>query len=164
MLKERQARIPFIVQADDQGEVCCNRGHAPSKSSIDLILIGGVPRSGTTLTARVIGENFRIPMSPETHYFSYAHRGDKLATENLPKETLNDYRVAAAYGKISGRSRSVETFRTLLKEIHGSSAILGEKTPAHLTSFTDILSDDQNVICIVVVRDFFAVTESLRPC
>ncbi len=127
-----------------------------------LVMIGGMPRSGTTLLARVVSENLGIPFSPETHYFTYAYRDGALSPEQLPKEILAESRVAAAYRCIEGQPRSVQTFRTLLRKSLGVSHVLGEKTPAHLTAFADILSQDENVICVVILRDFFEITESLK--
>jgi hypothetical protein len=128
----------------------------------EIVLIGGMPRSGTTLLSRLIGEKFQIPFSPETHYFSLAYNNDKLATEGLPNEVLSDPRVSKAYHRIEGLPRSIETFRILLRDILGDTKTIGEKTPAHLTAFSDILKSDANVVAIVMKRDFFEVIESLR--
>lgn len=121
-----------------------------------------MPRSGTTLLARTLGECLKIHFSPETHYFTYAYRGAELATDQLPREVLKDLRVERAYKRISGKPKNVETFRELLREILGIASVIGEKTPAHLIAFEDILSQDANVTCLVILRNFFEVTESLR--
>jgi hypothetical protein len=131
-------------------------------NSASLVLVGGMPRSGTTLLARIIAEEFQIPFSPETHYFSGAYRNGELSTEQLPIEVMEEPRVAAAYGKIQGQPKSIKTFRALLRNILGEFPIIGEKTPAHLTSFDEILSQDGKVICLVIQRNFFDVTESLK--
>lgn len=133
-----------------------------SAMSRKMILVGGMPRSGTTLLSRLIGERFRIPFSPETHYFSLAYKQGELVLENLPREAIEERRVEDAYRKIINQPRSVRTFRILLSEILNDSPIVGEKTPAHLTAFSEILATDSNVTCLVIVRDFFEVIESLR--
>lgn len=127
-----------------------------------IVLVGGMPRSGTTLLSRIIGERFQIPFSPETHYFTCAYVNGRLSPERLPKEITEDSRVAAAYSRIGECCRGVDTFRILLGEILGNEPIVGEKTPAHLVSFPEILKADSRVAAVVIKRDFFEVIESLR--
>lgn len=136
----------------------CKNGHSKTK----LVLVGGMPRSGTTLLSRVIGESFQIPFSPETHYFTNTSTTGRVVLERLPEAVILDSRVAAAYKHIGARPRSVETFRMLLTQIIGKSTVIGEKTPAHLMSFKEILAEDEHVIAVVIRRDFFEITESLR--
>ena len=121
-----------------------------------------MPRSGTTLLARVVSTELHIPFAPETHFFTYAYRKGEVSLDRLPKEVLEDPRVAAAYKKIQGHPRSMETFRLLLHEIIGDATTIGEKTPAHLVFFSEILKADPQVISIATSRDFFEVIESLR--
>lgn len=136
---------------------------AVNQKTEKLVLIGGMPRSGTTLLTHLISEEFGIPFSPETHFFTAAYGPNgELATERLPAEVMMDQRVAAAYENIKHKSRSVSTFRKLLADILGASAVYGEKTPAHLTAFESILEEDKATVCIVIVRDFYAIIRSLR--
>jgi len=128
----------------------------------NILLVGGMPRSGTTLLSRLIAEHFHIPFSPETHYFTFAYANGRLTPERLPKEVTEEPRVATAYSRIGDRPRGVDTFRTLLREILGDAKTIGEKTPAHLTSFPEILKEDAHVITVVLKRDYFEIIESLR--
>lgn len=133
------------------------------QSTAELVLIGGMPRSGTTLLTRLVSEDFGIPFSPETHYFTAAYSPEgALATERLPAEVMMDHRVAAAYENIKDQPRSVITFRGLLADILGQKMVLGEKTPAHLEHFEKILSEDEHTRCIIIVRGFYAITQSLK--
>lgn len=130
--------------------------------TIEILLVGGMPRSGTTLLSRLIGEYFQIPFSPETHFFSSAYTDGELSIEALPSEVLSEPRVNRAYHRIQGNPRSVDTFRLLLRNILGDAMIVGEKTPSHLASFPEILAADSQVTAIFIKRDFFEVIESLR--
>lgn len=134
---------------------------APKPKRSELVLVGGMPRSGTTLLSIFIQERFRIPFSPETHYFDIAHRTETLDIKNLPKEVLEDEKTKNAYKKIQNSPRGTETFRQLLNNILGSRDVIGEKTPAHLMSFRKILESDHNVTCVIIFRNFHEIIRSL---
>ncbi|TQE99124.1 MAG: sulfotransferase [Spiribacter salinus] len=128
-----------------------------------LILIGGMPRSGTTLLSRLTSEALNVPFAPETHYFTAAYdKHGTLCWDRLPDAAKENPKLAAAYQEIRNQPKGRPAFRKLLSCLIGDSDIIGEKTPAHLTVFSDLLRHDSKIYCVVIVRDFFDVMESLR--
>lgn len=127
-----------------------------------MVLIGGMPRAGTTLMAEFVRLRFGIPVAPETHFFDMAGKTGRVRPDALPKEVMENRSVADAYDDIRDAQVTTENFRALLSRILGAPDVLGEKTPAHLMSFGKILSCDRDTVCVVVSRDFFSVIQSLR--
>lgn len=126
-----------------------------------LLLIGGMPRSGTTLLSNLIQRELHIPIAPETHFFDIAVR---TGTAGLPPELQADPRLMAAYeGLAPERSADqMATFRTLLERLlPGPAEVIGEKTPDHLMQFERILRLDPDVKAVVITRACAEVCASL---
>lgn len=135
------------------------RGRAAARQTV--LLIGGMPRSGTTLLSGLIQRELNIPVAPETHFFNMAL---PYGLKRLPAELRNDARIMAAYGGIAlaGPVSPVQAFRELLgRLLPGRVRVIAEKTPDHLMHFGRILEADLDFRAIVIVRACEEVCNSL---
>lgn len=125
-----------------------------------ILMIGGVPRSGTTMLSALIQRELNIAVAPETHFFDMALR---RGVAKLPPEVQNDLRIMAAYeGLDLTCSDPVESFRIVLDRLlPGRAQVIAEKTPDHLMSFGRLLAASPDFKAIVIVRSCAEVCNSL---
>jgi hypothetical protein len=148
------------------------------------IFIVGTPRSGTTLTARILGRHSRLFMPGEVHFFEdvYSRRKELGAPENADCRTKIVERLATLYGRFNEPEdqRRIEklfedpairsemespcgsygeilsTFMEIQARSEGKSR-WGNNAPRDLFSMEDIFSfypDAKILLCIRDVRDF----------
>lgn len=137
------------------------------------IFVVGVPRSGTTLLAAVLGAHSRLSCGPETHFFSELSE-QQLSTgvkgwpsqaaryvhsiRHLENTVVENYRLSAADVSSFLRSKapSVSAMMAALTEQYMQRAGKQrwvEKTPDHLPYVTDIRRHFPNSPVIRIVRD-----------
>lgn len=148
------------------------------------IFIVGTPRSGTTLTARILGRHSRLFMPGEVHFFEdvYSRRKELGSPENADCRTKIVQRLSTLYGRFNEPEdqRKIEklfndptirremespcnsygeilsTFMEIQARSEGKSR-WGNNAPRDLFSVEDIVSfypDAKIILCIRDVRDF----------
>lgn len=126
-----------------------------------ILLIGGRPRSGTTLLSNLIQRQLNIPVAPETHFFDIVMT---KGMDALPAEVTEDPALMSAYTGLPATppASPTDTFRLLLDRLIPQPALtIGEKTPDHMGKFKDILGADPVFKAVVIVRNCADVCESL---
>lgn len=157
---------------------------APNGSGMPPVFVVGTPRSGTTLTARVLGNHSRIFMPAETHFFDdiYARRG-KLGelgsaawTDSIVERLSTIYkrqheggyqkRMGALLADTDALKRLVADCRSYRDVFSGFMAWQmaaagkvrwGNNVPRDIFNLTEILSfypDARIVVCVRDIRDF----------
>lgn len=134
--------------------------------SSKIILIGGMPRSGTTLVSNYIQNQLNIPISPETHFFDCAV-DDKnyLSIDRIPFEVMEDPKLGDIYRSVDGLQikDKIQTFELILDAVFGTKFLVyGEKTPAHMMYFRELIGKRNNYSFIIVQRSCLDVCNSLR--
>lgn len=157
---------------------------APEGSGAPPIFVVGTPRSGTTLTARVLGNHSRIFMPAETHFFDdiYARRGrlgepgsaawtdtvvDRLSTiYKRQHEGGYQKRMGALLSDTEALRQVVAHCRSYREVFSGFMAWQmdaagksrwGNNVPRDIFNLTEILSfypDARIIVCVRDVRDF----------
>lgn len=131
-----------------------------------VIMIGGMPRSGTTLMANCIQDSLHIPICPETHFFNAAlDNTGKVSIKFLPEAVLKDNKLGPIYYSLDGKvaEDKFEIFEKILKRtLDKNYQVYGEKTPAHLMFFKEILENKNNYIFIILQRSCAEVCNSLK--
>jgi hypothetical protein len=131
-----------------------------------VIMIGGMPRSGTTLMSNYLQQTLNIPVSPETHYFSAALSKNNLITlDDLPQPVLLDRRLGPIYRELEGSliGDLLIGFEDLLDKIFDDEyEVIGEKTPSHLMKFLEIAERRDSYRFIVMNRSCAQVCSSLK--
>lgn len=131
-----------------------------------VILIGGMPRSGTTLISNFIQREMSIPIAPETHFFDIASVNDCFVDiSGLPRPVLNDKILGPIYKELDGVliEDCLEVFEKILRKIFDDKLeIVGEKTPAHLVFFDRIAENRDNYFFIIMQRSCLEVCNSLK--
>ena len=134
-----------------------------TNNKIDFFVVG-YPRSGTTLTASLLARNPDIYVSPETHFF----RNFLPSIQNIKNKEaivhafINDKRlsdIGITPHDLEKYSPDDDEITWLLntalsikaKEQHKS--IIGEKTPAHMMYYEEIIKYYPNSKYIVIIRD-----------
>lgn len=148
------------------------------------IFVVGTPRSGTTLTAKILGKHSRLFMPGETHFFDdiYARRGDLGDTSDplaIKKIVDRLQSIYDRYFELPDQQRVNELFSDPValeqlkrphsdyKEVlscfmeiqmrHEGKQRWGNNVPRDIFNVDDILSlypDAKFVVCIRDVRDF----------
>ncbi len=157
---------------------------APNGSGMPPIFVVGTPRSGTTLTARVLGNHSRIFMPAETHFFDdiYARRGrlgepgsaawitaivDRLSTiYKRQHEGGYQKRMGALLADTDALRRVIADCWTYRDVFSGfmewqmaaaGKMRWGNNVPRDIFNLSEILSfypDARIIICVRDVRDF----------
>lgn len=127
-----------------------------------LLMVVGMPRSGTTLLARIISKEMSILFPQETHFFSEHLTSSEISVKFLPKEVLLNDQLKSFYEQSEGFPRTIYYFRKLLAELLDEQLILAEKTPSHLPVMQNLLDEDPNIFCIIIQRNCFDVVMSLK--
>jgi hypothetical protein len=128
----------------------------------NLLLLAGVPRSGTTVLAKYVCSKFGYQCSGETHFWDCAYKNGKVNIENLPSPTISDLKIFKAYSDIPQHGNGSDIFLALLRAIHGNTAkFICEKTPGHLYYLKDILCSIPGSKGLIIVRDFCDVICSM---
>jgi hypothetical protein len=148
------------------------------------IFIVGTPRSGTTLTARILGRHSRLFMPGEVHFFEdiYSRRRELGEPGNVPSRKMILERLATLYGRFNEPAdqqrieklladpairheleSSCSTYRDIFStfmEIQARSEgklRWGNNAPRDLFNIMEIISfypDAKILLCIRDVRDF----------
>jgi hypothetical protein len=130
-----------------------------------VVLIGGMPRSGTTLLANLVQQRFAIPICPETHFFSSGYDNQAgISIDGVPFEVLQDELVGGAYRSMRGEKFEdfIDGFDAFLAKIFNQQfSFIGEKTPRHLEFFYTIAAKRDNYRFIVLDRSMSEVCDSL---
>jgi len=130
---------------------------------IDFFIVG-YPRSGTTLAASLLSRNPDIYISPETHFYRnfVVNNKNNLNKYSLINAFIDDKRLS----DIGINKELLENFTPKkhklswllneslsIKAKEMSKNIIGEKTPAHMMFYTQILKDYPEAKFIVIIRD-----------
>ena len=125
----------------------------------DLILIGGAPRSGTTLLRAIIGSSSNIFCGPELRVIpSLCTLRDNIAYASGDA-------LSRGYGVTAERidkaaSNTIDAFLAPAKKKSGA-ALIAEKTPANILHFPTLRRLFPNAHLISIVRDGRDVVSSL---
>ena len=158
-------------------------------SNTSPIFVVGTPRSGTTLTAKILGRHTRIFMPGETHFFDDIYSRKKLGSPNDPDAMIRIiHRLSDLYGRYN-EPQDQERIRRLFKDpqvmeqlksrcstykevlstfmelqmLHEKKQRWGNNVPKDLFNISDILSfypDVKVLICIRDIRDFLVSYQS----
>lgn len=134
------------------------------------LMVMGTPRSGTTLTQRIVTEESGLPSAPESHFFTLlpviVRRVGDLPT------ALREYAAAPqlrgceldveALIEAAGGEGMYSLFRAVIWQLTGGASAAFEKTPDHLWWWRRLTDRDPALKLVVVVRDPRAVVASLR--
>ena len=149
--------------AKNKGKIC---GHLIMKFS-KRIIIGGLPRSGTTLFRYVLDASSRIICGPETSFFlrplteqrKRAHR--VAARVNRALEIGEDVIIEA----LARARRSVECFdavMTIYQQTAGESKdIWAEKSPRNCLSYEWLYDEEPEIYFVSLIRDGRDVVTSI---
>lgn len=130
-----------------------------------IIMIGGMPRSGTTLFSNYIQESLNIPVSPETHFFSCISKDNRtIDVKMLPKPVTDDPVLGPIYKGMNGNfvENPIVVFEKILEKVFKNNfKVVAEKTPRHLMSFDWIARSSHSYKFIIVHRSCVQVCNSL---
>ena len=126
--------------------------------------IVGYPRSGTTMAASLLTRNPDIYIPPETQFFrSFMHELPKVQTKEtlinafIENKRLSDIGVTHSHLKnFSPKKHQITWLLNTALEIKAkelNKSIIGEKTPAHLLHFKEIINNYPDSKFIVIIRD-----------
>jgi len=131
----------------------------------EILLIGGMPRSGTTLLSNFVQQRFAIPVCPETHFFLSGYASQTgISIDHLPLEVLQNELVGGAYRSMQGAKykNAIDGFEAILARVFKEQFhFISEKTPAHLEYFYAIAAARDNYRFIVLDRSMSEVVDSL---
>ncbi|MCW9014363.1 MAG: sulfotransferase [Gammaproteobacteria bacterium] len=130
---------------------------------IDFFVIG-YPRSGTTMAASLLARNLDIYISPETHFFRnfLPNNANSKNKETMINAFINDKRlsdIGITPSDLDKYSPEKHKITWLLNTALGVKAgehnksIIGEKTPAHMMYYKEIIKFYPNTKFVVIIRD-----------
>ena len=147
------------------------------RSAPDFLIVG-TPRSGTTLVQRMASELPGVVVTPETHFFPLVDE-ELGGVRNFPRSRAGLRILLTAYcehpltkgldldpehliDRLSGRTGDpYEVFATVVSELAGPAAVVGEKTPDHLHWWRPLARADDRLKIIRLIRDPRAVAASM---
>jgi len=117
------------------------------------ILIGGMPRSGTTAYVECLCDSFDIEALPETHFLNILNETGRFDMNRLPKMTSARAEIADLLTDFQAQGKTdFLTFVDELAERLGlHSNCLVEKTPSHVMEMHRVPLSS-NILKLVVVR------------
>lgn len=135
----------------------------------NYLLVGGMPRSGTTIFTEEVSRTLHVEILPETHFLSRVVKSNNfVARARLPAAAKMYAPVVNLYKAYERKYNSkifnrYELFVKYITELapEGSQWIC-EKTPAHIKSFDKLAALDANICFVILVRSLPSVCNSLR--
>lgn len=127
------------------------------------VLVGGMPRSGTTAFVEFLCDNFEMEALPETHFLNIVDASGQFHLGSLPESTSHRSEIESLLKtcRDNGRSGFIDFIDQLAAHLNIKSDILIEKTPSHVMSM-DRLDNEPGLARIIVLRRCELVCGSLR--
>jgi len=123
-----------------------------------FVFIGGVPRSGTTMLQKILGNHPQISAGPEfdnipniMHLYSKMQYGIETGRHDL-------------YYDKEGLKKNFENFINTLfqNRINPETKYISEKTPSNALVFKELLEFNSQSKCVFIVRDPRAIAASMK--
>ena len=135
---------------------------SPNSSIQSYLLVGGMPRSGTTAFVEFLSDTFEMEALPETHFLNIVDADGKFHYDRVPSAISNRNELIDVL-KISEKQKSTN-FVTFISDFSDTlgvrSDIVIEKTPSHVMSMRRV-SNSPRIVKFVIVRRCSDVCKSL---
>lgn len=131
-----------------------------------LIIVGGLPRSGSTYLRFLLDSSDSILAGPETNFFNFPlwqaqGRAEKIS-DRLSKKLDIDY--SSVSNAILNSTSSVDSFKKIMQvyaQTHNSNKVVfAEKTPRNCYAYSRISSESDNVYFISTMRSGLDIVTS----
>lgn len=128
-------------------------------AKVDLVFVGGAPRSGTTLVQRVLNSHPEIYGGPEFDFIS-----EFMVLRNRMQNSVKIGRISEYFDTNQLDTHFENFIRNIFREkaLEQGVSIISEKTPRNVLHFEEILSVIPNSKAIFVIRDPRAIYNSMK--